>query len=260
MYKKRCISILVISQLLLLGCSTSTIKETSLTDSSDSVIKVVQVSDIHYKSNENKFDKMIANINRINPDLFVITGDLIDDKTQVDNFITCFSKLTISCPKFAILGNWEYWSNVNIQELKSQLLTIGIVLLINENRIISIKNKIVQVYGVDDYLGGKPDFDGLHLLNNQVNIILAHCPILFEQIINLEEINNLQKVLVLSGHTHGGQITFFGIPLKKPEGSGDYTSGIYKKKNYILNVSRGIGNSIINIRVFSPSTIEVIEI
>ncbi|MBL8029506.1 MAG: metallophosphoesterase, partial [Fibrobacteres bacterium] len=184
----------------------------------------------------------------------------IDDKNEVDNFITCFSKLTISCSKFAILGNWEYWSDVNITELKSKLLKIGIVLLINENRIISIKDRIVQIYGVDDYLGGKPDFNGFRLLNNQVNIILAHCPILFDQIINLDEINNLQKVLVLSGHTHGGQITFFGKPLKKPEGSGNYTSGIYKKKNYILNVSRGIGNSVINIRVFSPSTIEVIEI
>jgi hypothetical protein len=64
---------------------------------------------------------------------------------------------------------------------------------------------------------------------------------------------------VLSGHTHGGQITFFGLPLFKPEGSGKYNSGIYKNNKWIMNVNKGLGNSTINIRLFSSPTIDVID-
>jgi predicted MPP superfamily phosphohydrolase len=48
---------------------------------------------------------------------------------------------------------------------------------------------------------------------------------------------------MFSGHTHGGQITFFGIPIYLPPGSGGYCSGRYSKGNCVLYVSRGIGNN-----------------
>jgi predicted MPP superfamily phosphohydrolase len=62
---------------------------------------------------------------------------------------------------------------------------------------------------------------------------------------------------MLSGHTHGGQVTFFGLPLILPEGSGRYCAGEYASGACELHVSRGIGNSTVDFRLFADPEIPV---
>ncbi|MCK5075659.1 MAG: hypothetical protein KAR38_04750 [Calditrichia bacterium] len=62
---------------------------------------------------------------------------------------------------------------------------------------------------------------------------------------------NYNPQLMLSGHTHGGQITFFGLAPILPRGSGKYVSGWYEKEKIKLYVSRGIGTSVIPFRFMS---------
>lgn len=241
------------------GCGSISVKHTSLSDGSTPKIRAVQISDLHYDSSENKFVEMVDKINKIDPDLLLITGDFLSKKTQLEPLIRCLSRLKATCPKYAVLGNWEYWSKIDIDTFKTRLSDIGISLLVNEGTTLNLRNRAVQIYGLDDYLGGKPNFGDFKSLDGHLNIVLAHCPILFDALARSGGANNRNGTYMLSGHTHGGQITFFGWPMKTPVGSGPYSSGVYQKGADLLHVNRGIGNSVVNFRLFSPPTIDLLE-
>lgn len=243
----------------LCGCGAISVKHTSFSGSQLPKIRAVQISDLHYDSSESKFSEMVDKINKIDPDLLLITGDFLSKKAQLEPLIRCLSRLKATCPKYAVLGNWEYWSKVDIDTFRTRLSDIGISLLVNEGTTLTLRDRAVQIYGLDDYLGGKPNFGDFKPLDGHLNLVLAHCPILFDALTRSGGANNRNGTYMLSGHTHGGQITFFGLPFKTPVGSGDYSSGKYRKGNTTLHVSRGIGNSVVNFRLFSPPTIDVLE-
>ena len=252
--------VLLGAALVLVGCGAVSVKTTHLSERKDSVLKIVQLSDIHCDSTDWKFEDVVAKVNAIKPDLLVFTGDYVSNKREYHAFVQRLRGLHVACPKFAILGNWEYWSHLNLDTLKQDFAESGIELLVNESRQIRIQNRTVNLFGLDDYLGGKPNLGIIQPTDSSLNIVLLHCPVLFNAVVSSEQIEKNQELLVLSGHTHGGQVTFFGIPFKTPPGSGKYTAGLYKSGRHSLYVSRGIGNSVVNFRLFSPSTIDLIEI
>jgi len=244
----------------LFGCSAVSVKTTHLSGRKDSVLKIVQLSDIHCDSTDGKFEEVVAKVNAIKPDLLLLTGDYVGNKRDYQAFVHRLRGIHVACPKFAILGNWEYWSHLNLDTLKQDFAESGIELLVNESRQILLQGRTINLFGLDDYLGGKPNLGIVQPTDASFNIVLAHCPVLFDAIVASKQIDKDRDLLVLSGHTHGGQVTFFGIPFKTPPGSGKYTAGLYKSGRSSLYVSRGIGNSVIKFRLFSPSTIELIEI
>lgn len=75
---------------------------------------------------------------------------------------------------------------------------------------------------------------------------MSHCP--EHRDIIAKEKGNLTIVLVLSGHTHGGQISFLGFAPFKPQGSGKYLKGWYKETEPKMYISKGVGTSILPIR------------
>ena len=203
---------------------------------------------------------MQKKINTIKPDLIFITGDSVD-KTEKINLLDNFLELIdSSIKKYAITGNWEYWGKVNLAELKSIYSKNNCELLINENRTISIKNREISIIGIDDFVGGNADFGKAveNLQETETNIVLSHCPE-HRDIIDRQK-GNLNIDLVLSGHTHGGQITFLGIVPFKPQGSGRYLKGWYKETEPKMYISKGIGTSVLPIRFGARAEIASIEI
>lgn len=243
---------------MLLGCGAVSVKTTHL--SGGKVLKIVQLSDIHFDSTDGKFEDVVAKVNAIKPDLLVFTGDYVSNRGDYHAFVSRLRGIHVACPKFAILGNWEYWSHLDLDTLKRDFAESGIELLVNESRQIRIQDRAIHLFGLDDYLGGKPNIGIVQPSDSSVNIVLANCPVLFNGIVASEQIGKGKDLLVLSGHTHGGQVTFFGIPFKTPPGSGKYVAGLYKNGRHSLYVSRGIGNSVLKFRLFSPSTIDLFEI
>ncbi len=120
--------------------------------------------------------------------------------------------------------------------------------MINENRTISIKNREISIIGIDDYVGGNAGFGKAieNLKETETNIVLSHCPEHRDIIAKQKGTVNID--LVLSGQTHGGQITFLGIVLFKPQSSGRYLKGWYKESEPKMYVPKGIGTSILPIR------------
>jgi hypothetical protein len=131
----------------------------------------------------------------------------------------------------------------------------GWVLLQNEKVVWEIKGKKIEIYGVDDFNFGKCSLAGIDPYN--VDIFLIHEPMLFDVIV--EAFPKLSGKVFLAGHTHGGQITFFGLPLYVPPGSGSYIKGLYEKNGNMLIVSKGLGNSGLQMRLFANYDISYIN-
>lgn len=231
------------------------IKEFYIGDASkeSSNLKVFQISDLHLKSVNFQLRNLSEKINKLNPDLLLITGDAIDDAENLPVLGEFLQLLRYDIKKVAVLGNWEYWGKVNMDTLSRLYNKQNCSLLINESIQLKLKNCTVSITGVDDYIGGNSDI--ATALNNykasDYHLILSHCPQYADIISDNIMPENGNTPLILSGHTHGGQVNFFGWIPFIPPGSGRYVKGWYDVGKLKLYVSKGIGTSLIPVRFFA---------
>lgn len=220
---------------------------------SDSKIKIIQLSDLHI--NELKaFHKSIASkINEELPDLICITGDAVNNNRGLPIFDQFLELISKEIPKVVIMGNKEYAGKVNIDTFRTLIEKHNGQLLINESLNFSKTNRNLNIIGIDDLIGGKPDFINATTTfdNSEETIVLNHCPEYSDEIAILNETQKVNIKLILSGHTHGGQITFLGRAFYKPSGSGRFLRGWYRLNDVRMYVSKGIGTKHIPIRMGS---------
>lgn len=208
-------------------------------------IRVVQISDLHLHSISRHVTQLAKKINKLQPDLILITGDAFDkaiDISLLNDFLLLIDK---NIKKVAILGNWEYFSRVDLTELEKVYNNHNCTLLINQSVQFAFRNRTISITGLDDFLRGNADIETAtkDYVSSDNHIILVHCPEYSDYI--SERINKDIKVdFILSGHTHGGQLNIFGYVPFLPEGSGRYIKGWYNENNPKLYVSRGIGSNI----------------
>ncbi len=235
-------------------------KTFNLHDKETGCIKVIQLSDLHLKSVKSIHLKIVDKINKLKPDLVLFSGDAIDDHKNLATFDHFLENIDKSIPKIGITGNWEYWGNVDIDSLNELYEKHNGTLLINENKTLTLNNQKLSIIGIDDFIGGNADFNKAiqHMENRDKTIVLSHCPAHFDSII--QEKNNMHIDLVLSGHTHGGQINIFGIVPFKPRGSGKYLKGWYESSETKLYVSKGIGTSILPVRIGARAEVSMFYI
>jgi len=218
---------------------------------SESKIKIVQLTDLHINKLKS-FHKAIANkINQELPDLICITGDSVNNNKGLAVFNEFLNLISKEIPKVVILGNKEYAGKVNISSFRALINKHNGQLLINESLKFSTANRNLVIMGVDDLIGGDPDFiiASAKYDRSEEAIVLNHCPEYSDEIALLNEIQKVNIKLILSGHTHGGQITFLGKAFYKPGGSGRFLRGWYKLNDIRMYVSKGIGTKYIPIRM-----------
>jgi predicted MPP superfamily phosphohydrolase len=219
-------------------------------------IKVVQVSDLHIQSLTSNLKRLAKKINAIHPDLVLITGDAVDKQENVVLLDQFLSLLHHPIAKLAIPGNWEYWGNIDMDQLRSVYQSHNGELLINASRQFTFRNKTVSITGVDDFVGGHADIDMATqaYASGDYHIILNHCPEYGDMIADKLR-GRIPFDVILAGHTHGGQINLFGYVPFKPVGSGRYLKGWYN--DHTMYVSKGIGTSILPARFMSRAEIAV---
>jgi uncharacterized protein len=192
-----------------------------------------------------------------NPDVVVLTGDFVCHSELFLNDLTELMK-KINKPAFAVLGNHDHWTNASA--VKKALKNGGIEVLENANTIIRIRNDYLQLVGVDDAYTKHADVKKacLGLKKNIATLGLSHIA---------EEADNLWPLgvpLVLSGHTHAGQITVAGLHeliLKKVVGH-KYIHGFYGTRTQgapqgAVYVSAGIGAAVMPLRMGEKGKREV---
>ncbi len=201
--------------------------------------KIAQISDTHIGGLiDKKFIKsIVTKVNACNPDLVVITGDLIDiDIKKAQPILQELKELQSTYGTYYIVGNHEYFHG--IENIIAAVKTLGIRVLENENVYIGEEARgfnLAGVYDVFGYRAGKflPDIlKALKGTQDSPTVLLAHQPRFIEEVPSDVD-------LVLSGHTHGGQIYPFRflVSLAQP-----YISGLHQHtKDLQIYVNKGTG-------------------
>ena len=224
-------------------------------------LRIVHISDLHlggFNSIE-KLEEVVDLINNQNPDIFVFTGDLVNNYySEAIPYVKVLQKIKAKYGKFSVLGNHDYCDYVgwkrssekwkdNFKNMISIHKEIGFDLLLNEHREIRINNISFNLVGVENWGAGNFNKDGdlktsMNLItNNNSTILLSHDPSHWTtQVLNFPKTIDLQ----LAGHTHGMQ---FGVDtsfLKWSPVKLRYKqwAGLYSTNNKHIYVNTGIGH------------------
>lgn len=231
--------------------------------------KIVHISDLHNKKFSRDQDYLLEKIRENSPDIIVVTGDLIDRrKYDLDTSMVFIDGAVEIAPVYYVSGNHEAWSG-EYEDIKDNLLKSGVEIMDDRKIELVRGNSTIEILGLSD-----PAFlietymDVTNMSKLQTNLkelrdddvfqmLLSHRPELFHIYVE-EEIN-----LIFSGHAHGGQfrLPIIGGLVAPDQGLfPDYTSGAYSEEYSTMIVSRGLGNSIIPLRIFNRPEIVVVTL
>jgi predicted MPP superfamily phosphohydrolase len=230
--------------------------------------RIVQVSDFHFKEfTEAFFIKLVLDqVNALKPDLVALTGDFvsygpIEQHRSIAWGYECAALMTrITCPqRYAVLGNHD--CIVDEPAAKDALMVHGIPVLDNQAVPLEREGKRIWLAGLADALDGSPlpDFSKAipktALADGEPVILLAHEPDI------APEAAKHHVDLMLSGHTHGGQVRIpFLPPVMLPPMGKSYVEGAFRVGPMQLYVNRGVGTVQLPFRFNCPPEITVITL
>jgi len=260
--------IVIISSICLysryLGTKGLIVKEKSIVDSNLPNnfygLKIVQISDIHYKVTTTKEDleKMVEEINLLKPDIVILSGDLFDknikySKNDFNDLKKILKDINYNIDKFAIKGendlDIEIWEEV-----------------INEGNFIDLNDKHEFIYdnGLDPILlvGISSNYKKNHIketlnsINEQINTEYKYSILLLHEPDIINSIDYSKFNLILTGHSLGGQIKlpFIGGIIKRKYAK-IYTDEYYDLGNTSLYISSGIGTTKYKFRLLNKPSI-----
>jgi predicted MPP superfamily phosphohydrolase len=239
-------------------------------------LKVGQITDIHAGPLVNR-ELIRDGVDRImsaRPDLIVLTGDFVSGATKIlwttyggfreKHYAYCMeelSRLTAPLGVFAVLGNHDFWSGIEVTEkIVSGLKNSGVTVLRNEFHILERGGETLQLIGVDDYWEGSYSLSGAlkNVPEDDCRLLLSHNPDVNEDVENLGEPIDF----IISGHTHGGQIVFplaGALYIPSPFGQ-KYRAGLVRDGRRQTYVSRGLGLFFVPIRLNCPPDVSLLTL
>jgi uncharacterized protein len=223
-------------------------------------LRLSQLTDIHLGPflGVKELRRAVEIANEFRPHLALVTGDLITDRVDpLDLCIQELSKLRASDGVFGSLGNHEGYLGVEAYTA-AECRRVGIDILRSRRRRLSFAKTHLYLAGIDYQRMGGPYFVGEAVRTGEVclNVLLSHNPDVFP-------VAAAQGyALILSGHTHGGQINLEipGLPLNIVRFHTPYIHGAYREHGSLLYVSRGIGTVGIPLRLGAPPEVNLIRL
>lgn len=245
-------------------------------------INILQISDFHDKKlfSYKKYEKILE---ETSPDLILITGDLINRKSESFNNVYRFLKIFLEYKKpiYFVKGNHEF-RNVKLSEFINKLKAMGVMVLENQCEILNIHDEKILLYGVEDARSKKDNLKKALSIQSDTNfsILMSHSP----QVLDKYERSKID--LTILGDTHGGQIRlpFIGAIITSqgffPEihkgvyflecskksykkhkiGKNEYDLGLDNENCNAVYIDSGIGTHSLPIRIFNQSQISLIKI
>ncbi len=214
------------------------------------ILTIAHVSDLHTQGLHKLEKQLIDTIRKTEIDIIVITGDIATPSGTEKGYLEVLKSLKAPKGVYYVPGNWEYWEPIH-----------GFKKILNESGVLDLTNKSLRIedglwlVGFDDSEEGNPNLKILSEIPKQdIKIGLFHSPQFFDRIST--EIN-----LSFAGHSHGGQIRIpFWGSIFVPDGTGKYDQGWFNEDNSKLYVSRGIGTSVLPIRLNCSPELAIIKL
>lgn len=266
--KLKIISIIILIVVILLVWGTNDIVTSTYFVENEKIpsefdgYRIVQISDLHNKEFGKNQKRLIEKIKKENPDLIVITGDIVDRrKWGTKNMEKFLSEVKGTAPIYYVSGNHEVWS-FKYDIVKKILRKYDVNILDDEVKSIKKDNSEIKIAGIiDTGFEDREEYVPEILKNlkkkvkaDEFSILLSHRPE------HIEDYSDAGFDLVFSGHAHGGQIRlpFIGGIYAPHQGfMPKYTKGVINMKKTKMVVSRGLGNSVIPIRILNRPEITV---
>jgi predicted MPP superfamily phosphohydrolase len=227
--------------------------------------RIVQLSDIHHSPflGMEEIAEAVHRANELRPDLIALTGDYVShSRDYIDGCAQALGMLRAQHGVFAVLGNHDHWTDA--ERMAESLTRHGIRVLVNENVRIGLNGSYIRLAGVDDLMVKRDDLPRAlrGSASSETRILLAHNPAI------IREAARAGVDLVLSGHTHGGQINWRLLIgredrktarwLRRP--SRRLMRGHAQLGSTQLYVNRGLGTVVVPLRYGCPPEITVIEL
>ena len=219
-------------------------------------LKIIHFTDLHHGTtiNISYVKKLVKTINSYKPDIIFFTGDLIDKdivlkKDEVIALGNALSELDATIAKYAVKGNHDYENDYFDKAME-----------IAQFKVLDAKQELIyyhdetplKLIGLPSYIKEKYTYEEENTDDIYFTILLAHEPDVFDRL------NNLDIDIMLSGHSHGGQvrIPFFGAIIT-PYGAKKYYDEYYKINDTEMFISSGLGTSDVEFRFMNRPSINL---
>ena len=219
--------------------------------------RIVQLSDLHLGplTSGEQLRRAIEVANNLNPDIIALTGDYISHERQyAAPCAEIVGRLRARCGVYAVLGNHDHWTDAAL--ITDLFRAEGIKVLVNEGMRFEKDGASFWLAGVDDTMVGLEDLP-LALAGarrDEMKLLLAHNPII------LRRAARAGVDLVLSGHTHGGQVTIRSERSASGRPRRRLLKGLGRQGETQIYVTRGLGTVILPIRYGCPPEVSLLEL
>jgi predicted MPP superfamily phosphohydrolase len=218
--------------------------------------RAVQISDLHLNRYQPRHDDLCRTIGNLQPDWIFVTGDLLNGRKGLQHLFRFLVSLRQVAPVYLTLGNHDHHSGVGIDRFVELSDRHKLHLLINQAVFIPTASGELGIIGLDDPSTHRADVRCIPpRLPGRFTVLLAHAPNVLDLLDPGHAID-----LILCGHSHGGQWKVPSIhPFWLPYGCKGRAEGHHRENGHWMYVNRGLGWSILPIRLNCPPEIVLIE-
>ena len=220
-------------------------------------LRIVQLSDIHHSpfTGRAQIERAIETANSLAPDIIALTGDYVShEREYAAPCAEMLGRLRARCGVYAVLGNHDHWTDAAL--ITDLFRAEGIKVLVNEGMRFEHKGASFWLAGVDDTMVGLEDLP-LALAGSradELKLLLAHNPII------LRRAARAGVDLVLSGHTHGGQIAWRSERSRSGRPRRRMLRGLGRRGDTQIYVTRGLGTVIVPWRYGCRPEVSLLEL
>ena len=221
--------------------------------------RIAQISDIHIEGGDmgEQLPHICRMVNAQSADAVVVTGDYVTTPTDADPAILQRGLAPLEAPHgvWGIMGNHDYWSGPSASHVAEMLAPTPVQILMNQTHVWEKDGARLHLAGFDDFWNGNRQFDEMaaQIPDGEAAIALGHEPDFAIQVAATRKFG-----LMLSGHSHGGQIALpGGIPVHVPTYANKFPRGAYNVDGMRLYTNRGLGTVGIPMRFCSRPEISV---
>ena len=220
-------------------------------------LRIVQLSDIHHSpfTSREQIERAVETANSLQPDIVALTGDYVSkERAYAAPCAELLGGLRARHGVYAVLGNHDHWTDAAL--ITDLFRAEGITVLVNQGMRFENKGAAFWLAGVDDTMVGLEDLP-LAMAgssDHEFKLLLAHNPII------LRRAARAGVDLVLSGHTHGGQVSLRSDRSASGRPRRRLLKGLARQGETQIYITRGLGTVVLPVRFGCPPEVSLLEL